>query len=252
MSSSIESVTISSILDKRLLLDQSSGARLFDFGSTWTKLRIGLRMAIEDTGANIAGTPRLFIGVLSNPAASMANGPLTGATSHFWGKVSNVATWTRTVSGPTIWYDSVNLTSCIRIGATNTLGATSNSRVPANPTTVRIAFIVSLWKGTDGVANWVVGHVQHGNVQLPDFDVSLPLLKQALATDLGNPAQGTGLASAATVLNTAAVTADYIGGVMAAQTLNEAVNGPLNSLCVGWSVAGVTWYDSEVLFIKEA
>src|SRR5437870_4036952 len=125
MPSKIKSRTFSSIQDNRARLTNSNIARLWgsDVGTTWTKIRIGCRISIEDSGANVTGTPRLAIGVCSGTS----NIFMDATTTHFAGIVSTASFWNR-ITGPVgyqLW-DSGSGSNfpgvAKRIGSTLTVG----------------------------------------------------------------------------------------------------------------------------------
>lgn len=65
MASSIVLRTISAVDDKRISMSNSQFARGLAIGTNWNKIRIGLRISMTDTGANIAGSPVFAVGLCS-------------------------------------------------------------------------------------------------------------------------------------------------------------------------------------------
>lgn len=222
-------------------------------GSNWTKLRIGMRMAIDDTGANIGATPRLYLGVMSAPVAGMTNGPLTSLTSHFWGiGTGNTTSWVR-VAGPPAYYRP-SFGYVRKLGPTNTYGGSVARGMIAVPGTYRNAYVLSFWKGTNGNADWTSNIVAPSDSPtVPDEDISTEQLKDAMCVDTGNATQASGMGSVANAL-TAMVTAGgggYSNVNAGATTLNEAVNGGLDSICFAWNTS-VDLHISDVYFLKFA
>lgn len=90
--SAIQQRSVSAVALKRVLLSNSQDARVLPFESSWTSLRIGLRLHMRNQGANLTGTPRLAFGVIAGTSNLFDD--LT--TSHFVGIRTNAATWTYT------------------------------------------------------------------------------------------------------------------------------------------------------------
>lgn len=92
--------TLSAELLSRAVLQNSQDARPLPFGSSWTKLRIGIRLharnyAADITGLGINGTPPRFAFGLSSGTANLFG---DSTTTHFLGVRWNAATWTLTGS----------------------------------------------------------------------------------------------------------------------------------------------------------
>lgn len=85
--------------------------------STWSSIRIGLRFALEDTGANLAGTPRLIYGLTSGSSNWFAD----PSCAHFVGVKSRIVTWTRSVLTNNIFLSGTNMWQPLKkIGVTET------------------------------------------------------------------------------------------------------------------------------------
>jgi len=123
MPSTILLRTISSVDDKRIVLSNSNFARKFSV-STWTKLRIALRLSITDSGANITSNPRLAIGLCSGST----NIFLDATTTNWAGCLMDGATWTRN-AGPPINYamPASGWVPAKRVGSTTTKGTTHHA-----------------------------------------------------------------------------------------------------------------------------
>jgi len=216
---------------KRIVLSNSEMARIFDIGTNWNQLRIGVHYILTDPGHDLY-TPRNYYGVIASPNGS--NGVLTSSTSHFLGCRNNpsIAMVRIGIVGDTPGqsYFRANNTSSHqvvkRIGSTDTAVAvaTGNQSLVGTPTTRRSVLLVEITKGS------------------PNFTVQAAALRgdQALTT--------TGVLDTTTANLTAAMeAADMTGAVTAlnlgisyllrtASTIavNEAADGYFNAVCIGW------------------
>jgi len=121
MGSKIKLRTFSSVDDKRIRLTNSNAARLWsaDVGTSWSKIRIGCRIGIEDTGAGLTSTPRFAFGICSGTS----NIYMDATTTHWCGILTNAATWSR-FTGPTFYQIAAGgLVVAKRIGSTLTTGS---------------------------------------------------------------------------------------------------------------------------------
>jgi hypothetical protein len=147
MSHRIESITVNELTDKRIIQRNGSMARLLSIGNDWTTIRLGVRWATADIGFAPGAGSTLAFGMMSNPSADLANGPLTNATSHFVGGQLRSGTALGRATSPVAHYTNVSCVGERRIGSTNS-GSTgvANLLVSAVPH-VRTAFIVQINKG---------------------------------------------------------------------------------------------------------
>lgn len=241
MSVSIDTVTIGGIEDRRLVLANAQAARVIDIGTNWTRIRIGIRGALNDSGASIAGTPRIYIGMLSSPSAGLANGPLTGSTSHFVGLVQGSATLTRNASP--LAYSGVwaNGSYAKKVGATITAigGGNVTGWLSANPSTYRNIVAAEILKGSP---NFTI------NIIAPNLstvhDVSLANFISAMEVST--------ITAMGTYLN------GIYGGIYNSSSLSgslavsEATNGFLDAVCVAWDKNSPVLNISDVIWAKMA
>lgn len=249
MSVAIQQTTFGATVDGRVVLSRASMARGMVVGGGWSQLRIGLRFAVGDSGGDILGTPRLYIGCLSNPAAGLSNGPLTNATSNFLGVVSDSWAWIHSASG----YTLSPFSAAVKVGSTLAVAGVGGSmRLSLAPATKRRAVIVLIDKGTDGNADWKVGMVYHSTTDDPD--ISLTMLTNAMEASPNEPVLSTRLGAIRDVLNLEAGFVGLYASAVLSSTLvvDESVNGDLNSLCVGWGRSFVPVYLSEFLYAAKA
>lgn len=118
--SSILSRTISSLLDKRVVLSNSQFARRLPFGTTWQSIRIGIRISMRDTGADLASNPRFWFGVCSGSTNLVSD----ATTTNFCGCATNATTWGRNATR----YNklSAGIVCATRVGSTNTFSTGAN------------------------------------------------------------------------------------------------------------------------------
>lgn len=235
MSVEIETVTISAVDDKRLVLGNASAAFLHSQGNNFVRRRIGFRMAVDDTGANLTGTPRFYYGLMSSPSAGVANGPLGATTNHFLGVRSNGSTWTRATSPTRYSFGTGNHQLLKRINTTDTSIATSTAGalVPAEPTTRRSIWILDVLKGSP---NWTISAVAGNNTTHPD--TSLEILQTAM-----NILTMTSVSAYLTAITGAAYGAAGSG----THAVDEATDGALNAIVLAWDRISPLMYVSEIM-----
>lgn len=221
----IDNVTISSVDDHRIVLANSTIARKISIGTDWLRLRIVLRHAVDDTGANLTSTPRFWVGMMSNPTPDVSNGPLGATTSHFVGGVTGIATWSRQTS-PTRYYlnSAAGFTLGKRVGNTSTLTNGGNFfHFYAQPSTLRTVFMVEIVKSSP---NYTISYVEHWfNGTSSVADVPLANVLGCCQTLTTSQAISTWLPSG---------TYGAYGGTSVTVAVNESVDGPLNAVCCAW------------------
>lgn len=228
MSVLIESATIGADTEKRLLLGNAQWAATISAGTSWNRLRIAARMALDDTGSDITGTPRLYLGMMSSPAVGMTNGPLNAVTDHFVGFVSASASFSRiTVPSPNAYGMSSQLLGK-KVDATITLaGSTVGHRISAAPTTARQVTMVEIEKGSPNFT------LRCGTFAAAPADISLTTLISSLEDPTFTSAVGGTMSQSANV-TTLAVT--------------EATDGFLNAICIGWDRSSSKLHVSEMFY----
>jgi len=229
MSLEIQTIPFDGIDQKDSVLVGFQMARVFTVGSSWTTLRIGMRYALTDAGASLGTGPELWFGLLASPSANMANGPLTGSTSHFVG-VRLHTNWTRSTS-PTRYASSMDFSK--RVSATTTNVAVGSNVTGADPDNVKPAIIFQMRKvGTNPVLE-IVTATSGG--ALINTTMTLAGLKVAM-----NAAT---MADAETALDT--VVAGYSLLDTNSLSVNEAANGDLTAICLAWNSGVVNVHASE-------
>jgi hypothetical protein len=151
MSVEIQTVTIGSEDDKRIVLTNGQLARVLPFTpSTWRWVRIAVLMSYVDTGANLTSSDYMYIGLMSNPDATVSNGPRTSACPHFVGARIGT-TFTRNTS-PYV-YGSSYLKMAKRTGATVVTSSGGDTFVcPCTSSGRRAPLFLSIWKSGGDVS----------------------------------------------------------------------------------------------------
>lgn len=164
MSATINTRTLGAVVDQRMVHAEQSIARLIAYGSDWSRLRVGFRLAINGT-ANISGAPNLALGLCSG-VTKFTGDPCLISIPHFLG----LYPWLDLDQNPAIapfLTDIVFNYACppcrynielwrpIKlVGSTKTQGAPlggSDNEVSADPTAWASAVLLEYEKGTP---NW--------------------------------------------------------------------------------------------------
>lgn len=229
----IKARTFSSIVDNRIRLSNSNAARLWssDIGTSWTHIRIGCRLSIEDTGANLTATPQFFFGICSGTS----NLFLDATTTHWAGIRSKDPSWLR-AAGPPASYSFANATinpvAAKKVGATITdTASTAYAAVHAADCTTanRVALFLDITKGTP----WVFNVFAKQNANAGDVDIGLYLSQIVLSTPV------------ITDHNSSSA----IGGTMTL-TIDEATNGFFNAVNFGWDRVSPAIEISDIAIVK--
>ena len=237
MSHRIESITVSEVLDKRLIQRNGQAARVLSIGNDWTRIRIGVR--VTSTSLNVGlGVSKFYLGLMSNPSSGMENGPLGNTTNHFVGFLSTTGLWALSTS-PIHHYANVNHSFSKKINATVTSAATYQPFFSA-VSTVRLAMVIEIVKGSPNFTGELVA--VRGTAGLVDFS-SKDSLIGALETEtmggvgtfLDNVIGGAGTRYARSTPQSVAV---------------SEVDGELNAIVIGWNRGVVPMYFSEILWAK--
>ena len=234
MSTSILSRVIS-VTDKRIVLSNSHAAIKLDHvlinNNTWSNIRIGCRIQMGDTGADITGTPKFFFGLLSNPSAGMANGPLGTSTSHFFGIDTDNATWIRGSNA----YTQTSFHVGTKVGTTESLAVDSNFddfAIGYSLSTVRNALVIDFSRPSA----WSANVVHPYNDTTAAIDISQAQLLESMIL---SP-----LTAAGTLFGYGTSTALSNVG----RTVDEGTNGQLNSICMGWDRSSAVMEFSDIVY----
>lgn len=235
MSRTIDTVTLTSIENRRLVLNKAQAAASMDWGNAWTRIRVACRVALSDLGVSPSGIPRFMFGLMSNPTVdgggNLNNGPLSATTTQFLGFRTHFA-MTRNATGPAYRHGTNGAQIHQRIGAgafvaqNITTGAVSWgwSAVPNGATAYHKVYVMEVTKGstaTNWIGRLIVGYV--GNLA--------SVVETTLATllaSLDDPTMG----GVAAVLGGGHIL--HGAQTMTLLNIDEATNGPLNAICVAW------------------
>lgn len=126
MASVIIARTISAATEKAIAMENSAFARTLSIGTSWTKLRVGIRFHFRDLGSAPSGTPRFAIGLCSGTTNIMGDASVT----HWVGLITDTLTWGYAAGSH---YGSISLNPAKKVGSTLTVGAalTSAMGIPA-------------------------------------------------------------------------------------------------------------------------
>lgn len=243
MSTSIDTVTITGIEDRRLVLSNAEAARYINIGTSWTRLRLGIRLSLDDIGIDLAGNPRLNLGVISSPSASLSNGYLTNSTSHFVGFGNTLVTVQRFVGGGNNCYllasGAASNSIKKKIGTTSTSSSISPAlAVSLLPATVRNVVIVEITKGSP---NFTVAYL--GPDLNPLGDITALELSQAMSISL--------LTDARTYLSSLGK-GTYLAPVSGTIAVDEGTDGSLNAIDINWNRIDSLLHISDFYWAKMA
>lgn len=210
MASTIVSRTISAANENAISMVNSQFARTLTIGTTWNVIRVGLRLHMGTTGADLTGTPRFFVGLSKGTTNIFGD----STTDHAVGMVSAAATWT---NGGTYYYDGSLFKPAKRVSTTLTVGTTFGQSVIASPATSanRCLCFIDITKGSP---NFSFKHFCQATATTTDVSVATFMAQMEASTP--SLAQHT-----------------YYGP----QTLavDESVDGYLDSVCVAWDRAAL-------------
>lgn len=116
MAAIIKQRTISAVVSKAIQLSNAQFGRLITLPVGWSKVRVGVRLHMTDSGANLTGTPRFAIGLGSGVSAMVGD----AVTTNWIGLINNNASWTRSAQT----YQSEQWCVAKKVGATLTTGTT--------------------------------------------------------------------------------------------------------------------------------
>lgn len=228
MASTILSRTISSVVDKRIVLSNSQFSRPHGI-TTWTTLRIGLRMIMNNIGASLTGTPRFYVGL----GSGTTNMIMDATTDNWCGIVSN-ATWTY-AAGPPVRYSVNPVHGGKKVGTTLTLTASavdpSDSVIfMADATTTnRFLYFVEITKGSPNYT-----------LNLQSFRINPTTAGDATAADF-----------LAQVVQSAPLFTNHQNGTARTLAVDEST-GTFDHVCIGWDQVSPTIEICDLAVVKLA
>lgn len=204
--------------DKKLVLANEQWARQLLMGSTWSSLRIGVRLAIDPNGnaSSFTLAQCLAIGVCSGTSNVFGDASCT----HFFGAASAASAHVY-AAGPPASFNMNNLQACRRVVATNSTASMASALVAAQ-TDRRTAIIVDITKGTSPTTTFTCA-IAYGTTTLP-ADCTDSAFYSAMET--------TTMANVVTALG-----ANYTTTSTTLTGVDEPTAGTFNSVYVGWKSA---------------
>lgn len=241
MSTIIQSVTVGSDTERRVVLRQSSLMRKLSIGNSWNVLWIFLRWAVDDQGLNLVTPHHMHLGIMSDPAGDPHKNPLGGEDINYYG-IYMPTRFTRYTS-PYYFYTlfprigKIEGTSLINSGFSGGLPAT----VSAEPNTRRIVFGVSLTRSSGNVLLQYIARQSSSNL-------AVDITHDQLVTALNKPS----LYDASTYLTSLDSTAayNYLGTPAGSMAANEGTYGDLNTIVLTWPYHHPALYISDFLWRK--
>lgn len=106
---------------------------LTQFGNSWTKMRIAINFAVQDTGGGNFTNSFLFVGLCNGTATPYGSQLCTHALGYVYGHESGV-TWTYVAGGGNPYYTANNFYAIRKVGVTETRAAVGSATFTA-PTT---------------------------------------------------------------------------------------------------------------------
>jgi hypothetical protein len=210
--------TIGSEISPRMSIGADEIYRPLIVGNNWNKLRIGLSLSLTSSGANYQGTPRLFVGVCTRYKS------WGSWNAHAYGLVQTAAT-PPVSAGPPNSYN-MTMTPVQVIGQTETsIGGNAGIVLTGNPATTRHYYFVGIDK-TGGTLRMT--HFTSTNTVSGIYDIS-----PVFARDL-------------TEMDTPTASSFNSGSFSTTASLNEATNGPLDCVNIGWSMTNYPLEINEI------
>lgn len=216
---------LTQLTDQGIQLSNAAGARQLGVGTSWNRLRVGARVCITDSGINLSGTPRFYLGV----QAGAVNNPLSGsAATHFVGLITSSGNWTRSgstysvASGP--FYGK-------QVG-------TAISTVAVNVTTVfpwnTYRLYVSMIEITKGSPNFTLQVLTVNNINASPVPFANFIAGMETSSFAGVPA----------AIGTGSLVAQPAAGI----AVNEGTDGQLDSVSIAWDRSSVEVFFADVAY----
>lgn len=241
MSTIIQSVTVGSDTERRVVLRQSSLMRKLSIGNSWNVLWIFLRWAVDDQGTNLSQPYNMHLGVMSDPAGDPLRHPLGGHPIHYYG-IYMPTGFTRTTS-PYIYYyffPRIGKMQGTAFFSSDFSGA-SAATLSAEPNARRILFWVAITRSSGNLA------LQYLFRQQSSY-LAADITHDQLVTALNKPS----LYAASTYLTSLDSTSayNYLGSPSGSMAANEGTYGDLNTIVLTWPYHHPTLYISDFLWRK--
>jgi hypothetical protein len=194
---------------RRLSLGSDWISRQHGRGSNWNKIRVGIQYQFVDVGSPPVGTPRLYVGV-----GSWLKG-IGNYNAHFIGLRTVGASWTRTVTSGLVTYGNMTLTAATVVGQTETTSGSGTVAIGANHASRQWVMFVDIDKTNPSAVSIISYNSVNGSSGA--FNFSYDMFIDTMEAVLPNNTQHTRATLSSSL------------------TVNEATNGPLDSVNVAWS-----------------
>jgi hypothetical protein len=183
--------------------------------SGWTTLRVAVYCKMNDSGADVGGTPRFAFGLCSGTS----NIPGDATCTHFCGVMTGLVTWTRSTAAVRYsmtngWYPAKVVGTTFSFGASNF----SNSSNTTFHTTAPQLLFIDITKGS------------------PNY--SFKMFYYSGGATAPTPSQSDFLAQS--VAGSPAFTNHVYSGSAITLAVDEATNGTFDAACVWWSPTNPT------------
>jgi hypothetical protein len=193
---------------RKLLLGNDFIARRVSVLNRWNKIRVGIRFVMQDAGGSIAGTPKLWLGM-----GTWLKG-IGNYNAHFVGVRSNTATPSRSTSGGIAVYGP-SFTAVTMVGQTETTSGAASRNICATPELRRSILFCDIDKTNPAaVAVSIYGST---NAVTGIYDWTYEMFIDAMEQE----------SPAGTSFTQSSLTTTL--------TVDEAANGPLDSVNLAWS-----------------
>lgn len=212
---------------KRLLLASGQAFRQPVYGSSWTKMRIGIRYCVPG-GGSIVGTPQLVFGM----ASGNTNGFGSSTTDNFIGVRTTTGTWTQSGTSGNLRYESISHKLCTRIGSTLTdhASAITSTNIINAEHDKRCFILLQIEKGSP---NYTIRMVVSNNTSTASHDVTDSELEQFMDLDDALTSPGTIVSGYTTVATNNTIAMDEVGGSL------DHIHLYWDKISVGWEIDDV-------------
>ena len=225
MANTIISRTISGSPDHAIRMLNGQFARTLSIGTSWTTIRVGVRWHMENTGADITGTPLLAVGLCAGTTNILGD----ATTDHWVGGITQAASFTNNAGD--FYFGTPLFKPAKKVNTTLTTGTSFGNGVITTPVTIanRIPMFIDITKGS------------------PNFSLRQFILTSG--TELGDvtPSEFLGLMESSTPVRTGYT-------FHAAQTIavDEGTDGFLDSVNIYWDRAAAAVEISDIAVARFA
>lgn len=168
MANTILLQTISGNPDHSISMSNGQFARTLSIGTTWTTIRVGVRWHMDNTGADLTGTPRLAVGMCAGTTNIFGD----ATCDHFVGGLSNAASFTNNAGD--FYFGTPLFVPAKKVVSTLTTGTAFGNGVITTPASIanRVPMFIDLTKGSPNFSLRqfiLTSGTDLGDVSLSDF-----------------------------------------------------------------------------------